>query len=191
MKNSEIQIMLVEDETVYSKIILFLLSKIQLSDSELTVNHVSSLTEMKEFGEYLTPDIILLDLGLPESNGIDTFISTRRMFPDSAIIILSGTDDDALAGAIVRNGAQDYLIKTDVEPRVLKKTIEYTLERFAFQESLKKATMEMLTDLNDKLSALKRSFQAMNLDENNSSESLQNAIERMETSLKKFSQNSI
>jgi DNA-binding NarL/FixJ family response regulator len=91
---------------------------------------------LKEIKDFLSPDIILLDLGLPETSGTDTFLEAKSIFPESAIIILSGTDDDVLARNIVKKGAQDYLVKSDADSKVLRKTIEYALDRFQFQHAL-------------------------------------------------------
>jgi DNA-binding response OmpR family regulator len=131
-----VNLILVEDETVYSKMILFQLSKLDFTEHTLSINHVSSLTELKEIKDFLSPDIILLDLGLPETSGTDTFLEAKSIFPESAIIILSGTDDDVLARNIVKKGAQDYLVKSDADSKVLRKTIEYALDRFQFQHAL-------------------------------------------------------
>lgn len=158
MKKQVVEILLVEDEIIYSKMILFQLSKIQLLDCNVSVNHVASITEMRELGEFLVPDIILLDLGMPESSGIETFDTVRAHFHESAIIILSGTDDDELAAKLVRNGAQDYLVKTDVEPRILRKTIEHTLERMVFHQTSKELSTGLLNTLAGQLGYLKESI---------------------------------
>lgn len=131
-----VHLLLVEDETVYSRMILYQLSKLEFTEHTLSINHVSSLTELKEIKDFLTPDIILLDLGLPETSGSDTFIETKSIFPESAVIILTGTDDDLLANNIVKKGAQDYLVKSDADSKVLRKTIEYALDRFEFQHAM-------------------------------------------------------
>ena len=130
-----VHLLLVEDEVVYSRMILYQLSKLEYDDHAISVNHVSSLTELREIKNYITPDVILLDLGLPETSGLDTFSETKKCFPDSAVIILSGLDDELLAGNIVKSGAQDYLVKADADYKILRKAIGYALDRFKFQHT--------------------------------------------------------
>lgn len=137
-----VHLLLVEDETVYSRMILYQLSKLEFTNHALSINHVSSMRELEEIKDFLTPDIILLDLGLPETSGTDTYMETKNIFPESAVIILTGTDDDLLASNIVKNGAQDYLVKADADSKVLRKTIEYALDRFEFQHAITDSVMK-------------------------------------------------
>ena len=60
-------------------------------------------------------DAVLLDLGLPDSQGLETFVSVRDQAPELPIIVLTGFDDVAVANMAVRGGAQDYLVKGDVD----------------------------------------------------------------------------
>lgn len=131
-----VHLLLVEDEVVYSKMILYQLSRLDLTEYNLSVNHVSSMNELEEIKDFLIPDLILLDLGLPEISGKETFHATKKLFPESAIIILTGNDDDELANFMVKSGAQDYLVKSDADSKVLRKTIEYSLDRFKFQNEI-------------------------------------------------------
>jgi DNA-binding NarL/FixJ family response regulator len=134
LEKSTVHLLLVEDETVYSRMILYQLSKLEFLSHTISVNHVSSKTEMAEIKDFITPDIILLDLGLPECNGIDTFKAAQELYPNSAIIILTGNEDNALANALVKIGAQDFLVKADADAKVLRKAIEYSLDRVKFQK---------------------------------------------------------
>ena len=131
-----VHLLLVEDEVVYSKMILYQLSRLDLTEYNLSVNHVSSMNELEEIKDFLIPDLILLDLGLPEISGKETFHATKKLFPESAIIILTGNDDDELANFMVKSGAQDYLVKSDADSKILRKTIEYSLDRFKFQNEI-------------------------------------------------------
>jgi signal transduction histidine kinase len=78
------------------------------------------------------PDLIVLDLNLPDSQGIGTVVRTRRAAPNLPIVVLSGIDDDALGLVAVRAGAQDYLPKRNAEEdqgRLLLRSIRYAVER--------------------------------------------------------------
>lgn len=74
-------------------------------------------------------DLVLLDLHLPDSVGHHTFTQVHTFIPTTPIIILSGTQDENLAVQIVREGAQDYLRKGQVNGEVLKRSISYAIER--------------------------------------------------------------
>jgi PAS domain S-box-containing protein len=74
-------------------------------------------------------DLLLLDLSLPESTGINTVVTCIQRAPDLPIIVLTGTDDEALAVRAVQMGAQDYLVKGSVHGDLLRRAIRYALER--------------------------------------------------------------
>jgi len=74
-------------------------------------------------------DIILLDLTLPDSVGLETFNTMQAEAPQTPIVILTNADDDRLALEAVRKGAQDYLVKNDMDGRILARSINYAIER--------------------------------------------------------------
>jgi len=76
-------------------------------------------------------DLILLDLSLPDSEGLDTVGRVCDAAPYSPVIVLTGLDDEALAGRAVRKGAQDYLVKGQVGPPQVGRAIRYARERHA------------------------------------------------------------
>jgi GAF domain-containing protein len=75
------------------------------------------------------PDVILLDLSLPDSQGFDTVTQVLAQAPQAPIIVLSGLDDEDLAVSAVRVGAQDYLVKGQVSSDLLARAIHYAIER--------------------------------------------------------------
>ena len=74
-------------------------------------------------------DLVLLDLGLPDSQDLDTVAQIAGAHPALPIVILTGQDDDALALAAVKSGAQDYLSKGAIDPGVLVRCLRYAVER--------------------------------------------------------------
>ncbi|MFN5148010.1 MAG: response regulator [Flavobacteriia bacterium] len=134
--NQDVNLLVVEDETVYSRIIMYQLSKLEIPGKKLHVHLVTSIAEMQEFKEFLNPDIVLLDLGLPDSQGTETFKLSKEIYPESAIIILTGNNDEAMASRLVSSGAQDFLFKADADTKVLGKTIDYALDRMNYQREL-------------------------------------------------------
>jgi PAS domain S-box-containing protein len=74
-------------------------------------------------------DIILLDLGLPDSDGINTLIDVNKISPNTPIIVLTGLNDEELGILAMKRGAQDYLIKKEIDGKLLKRSIRYAIER--------------------------------------------------------------
>ena len=74
-------------------------------------------------------DVILSDLGLPDSQGLETFIKMHTFYPDIPVIVLTGSSDEGLAFRAVRSGAQDYLVKGEIDGKSLLKSLRYAVER--------------------------------------------------------------
>ncbi len=74
-------------------------------------------------------DVILLDLALPDSHGLETFISMHAYAGDVPIVVLTGLDDEQTAMKAVQAGAQDYLVKGEVDDNLLVRSIRYAIER--------------------------------------------------------------
>ena len=81
--------------------------------------------------------LVLLDLGLPDSQGLDTFTKTYAQAPRVPIVVLSGLADEDLAIKTVQEGAQDYLVKGHLDSHVLVRTIRYAVERKQTEEELR------------------------------------------------------
>jgi len=80
-------------------------------------------------------DVVLLDLSLPDADGLETFERVRERTPDLPVVILSGLDDAKVALNAVRSGAQDYLVKGDLDAATLGRAIRYALERFRYTDA--------------------------------------------------------
>lgn len=97
-------------------------------------------------------DVILLDLGLPDSFGLETFIRIKAAANHIPTVIFTGVDDEETAVEAVRLGAQDYLIKGAVDGRLLSRSIRYAIERKQIEEALREKTTQLIQT--EKLSAL-------------------------------------
>lgn len=86
-------------------------------------------------------DMVLLDLSLPDSRGLETFEQIQAMAPEVPIIVMSSHSDEELAVTAVRNGAQDSLMKGQVTPESLARSIQYGLERHRLVASLRGLSM--------------------------------------------------
>ena len=103
----------------------------------IDLTHVESMGEAESFLSRQTPDIILLDLGLPDVNGLDA-VRRARSAASSRIplVVLTGLNDEALAAQALQAGAQDYLIKGQIETRGLLRAMRYAVERNIMNEAL-------------------------------------------------------
>ena len=95
-------------------------------------------------------DLVLLDLGLPDSHGLTTFHKLRQAAPDVPVIVLTSTDDEELAVTAVQDGAQDYLVKGQISGKPLGRAVRHALERHkaaaaqsVLIQSLKKALADV------------------------------------------------
>jgi PAS domain S-box-containing protein len=82
-------------------------------------------------------DLILLDLSLPDSQGLDTFYSVHAHAPDTPVVILSGRDDDEFALDAVRAGAEDYLAKQHADSVALARSMRHAVERRKIERALR------------------------------------------------------
>jgi PAS domain S-box-containing protein len=122
-----IKVLLVEDNPGDARLIVELLRDVQADEFDL--EHVDRLAPALERLGQAGVDVVLLDLGLPDSNGLDTFEQTHRGAPGKPIIVVSGLDSEQVAVEAVRAGAQDYLVKGRIEGQLLARIIRYAIER--------------------------------------------------------------
>lgn len=139
-----IKVFLIEDNDADAELINLFLSKPHgafFFDIERAESLQSAMARLA--GE--TFDIILTDLDLPGSGGIDTFDRVHAAFPHTPIIVLTGLDDEATALEAVQRGAQDYLVKDQISGRSLPRVIRYSLERQKLLTRLEKSLKEIKT----------------------------------------------
>jgi len=80
-------------------------------------------------------EVVLLDLSLPDSSGLASFTALYSQFPSVPIVVLTALEDETLALTALREGAQDYLIKSENNPRSLTRAIRYAVERKRGEEA--------------------------------------------------------
>ena len=138
-RTSPIRVLLVEDNPGDARLILEMLHEVQADGFELL--RVDRLAPALERLNTAGVDVVLLDLGLPDSQGLATFERTRRGTTTEPIIVISGLDDEQVALEAVRAGAQDYLIKSRIEGHLLARVIRYAIERQRTQTQLRWLTL--------------------------------------------------
>lgn len=112
------------------------------------VRHVTRLAEALEAVSADSYDVVILDLTLPDAEGLDAPLALRTAAVDVPIVVLTGVDDDRLAEANVRAGIQDHLLKSEISSPLLVRSIRYAIERNRLVKSLKELSLkDDLTDL--------------------------------------------
>jgi diguanylate cyclase (GGDEF)-like protein/PAS domain S-box-containing protein len=106
--------------------------------SNHTVNliHFELMSEAETYFASATADILMLDLGLPDVQGLEAVRRAHTIAPHIPLVILSGLDDESMAIQAMQEGAQDYLIKGQIEPRELLRALRYAIERKLIEETL-------------------------------------------------------
>jgi diguanylate cyclase (GGDEF)-like protein/PAS domain S-box-containing protein len=134
IKKSLKLLLLVEDNPGDARLLREMLNEAGAYKTE--VRQAESMSEAeKELGERAF-DIALLDLGLPDAQGLDTVRRAHAVAPRVPLVVLTGLDDESLATRALQEGAQDYLIKGQIETRGLLRALRYAIERKTMEEAL-------------------------------------------------------
>ena len=142
-----LKILVVEDDEIDKKQVERFLSRSSISyDVEFTeyLDNALKLLDQREF------DILLLDLNLPDSNGLGTLVAVEKAHPNLAKIVVTGECSEGLGLEAVAKGAQDYLVKGKFDIDILVRAINYSIER--------KKSEEALQESKDKLNAMLESI---------------------------------
>jgi len=135
--NSGLSILTVEDNSGDQILIEHMLrSSILEIDKLYTVDRIA---DAREILQSYPIDLVLLDLTLPDSFGINSFLSIRLYVQRIPVIILSGMSDTCLAVEAIKEGAQDYLVKGEFNMNLLAKSIQYAIERKRNIEKLRES----------------------------------------------------
>jgi signal transduction histidine kinase/HPt (histidine-containing phosphotransfer) domain-containing protein len=109
-------------------------------DGHLEIVRAESLDEARRhLVDARTVDVVLLDLGLPDSTGLATLERVASAAAQLPILVLTGLEDEALGREAVRQGAQDYLVKGQTTPHTLLRAIQYAIERKRLERALREA----------------------------------------------------
>jgi diguanylate cyclase (GGDEF)-like protein len=141
-----INILLIEDNPGDIRLMRVFLK--EAGAGKTTLITADTLTRGIQLLDCSTIDIVLLDLGLPDSRGLDTLHAIREKCAKLPIIVLSGIEDEKIAISSVQDGAQDYLVKGKVDGNLLWRSLCYAIERKRLELLLvMQATHDMLTGL--------------------------------------------
>ncbi|MCP2520887.1 GGDEF domain-containing response regulator [Candidatus Aminicenantes bacterium AC-708-M15] len=146
MPTKNYNILLIEDNPGDVRLIQEMLKEVE--GVKFNFRHADRLSKALEILIRNGIDVVLLDLSLPDSQGLETFNKLQERIPDIAVIVLTGLDDSTIGVKAVQQGAQDYLIKGKVDGQLLFRSICYAIERHHMMKRLKElATTDELTGL--------------------------------------------
>jgi diguanylate cyclase (GGDEF)-like protein len=142
MDNASVRILLIDDNPGDAILIERMLAQVRTPPMEISwASNLSSGIELLNAG---SADLVLLDLGLPESIGLDTVKNLyRKVSTTPAVVVMSELADEDIAVQAVQCGAQDYLIKGEVNSSLLIRSIRYALERSQAKIALQQANDEL------------------------------------------------
>jgi PAS domain S-box-containing protein len=141
MGNEKIKILMIEDSIDDAVLI-----KRKLESSPTSRFQVTPVKTLQEGLAHLAqeqPDLILSDLGLPDSHGLDTVNRILKEAPYIPLVVLSGYDDESVAIKAVQAGAQDYLVKGRIDNLQMERSLNYSIERARLQRELEQHNREI------------------------------------------------
>ncbi len=143
MNHSPVNVLLIEDSAEDAKLLQDIL--LGITSPVFTFSHVERLNLGLQHLTWEEFDVVLLDLFLPDAQGLETFTQINALAPDIPILVLSSETDELLAIKAVKEGAQEYLVKGNVDGDLLVRVIRYVIERKSAevaQKRLLKQTQE-------------------------------------------------
>ncbi len=162
MKQETVRVLLVEDNAGDARLLREMFGKESPDRFEMT--HVPNMRDaILQLAKGAT-DVFLLDLGLPDAYGLESVRRAHAAAPGVPLIVLTGLDDEALASEAVKEGAQDYLIKGQVENRALPRALRHAIESHRIRVNTEFiAQHDAVTNLPNRLVLYDRVTQAIRL----------------------------
>jgi len=144
MNSQAIYVLLVEDNVDYSALLRRRLmgSLNQRNGQTFVVAQASLLQEAIDHATTQPIDVVVLDLDLPDANGLETLIRVQKAMPGVAIIVLTGRNEQLVASQALGLGAHDYLVRGDFNAEVLVRAIRYALDRQQSEQAHSAATTQ-------------------------------------------------
>ena len=146
MDDKPIKVLLIEDNPGDARLIQEMLDDAGATSSSVFVFELAYADQLSRGLERLAEggiDLVLLDLSLPDSHGLETFTKAHSQAPGVPMIVLTGTDDEALATKAVREGAQDYMVKGQLDGNLLARSIRYAIERHRMRMELDQNRLDL------------------------------------------------
>jgi DNA-binding response OmpR family regulator len=141
MQENALKVLLIEDNPGDAFLMKFYLGESTAPVFETL--HAETIKQAYELLEQHTFDIILQDLNLPDSHGIDSIKNLLERFPGNLVLVLTGLTDEEVGLETVRYGAQDFLVKGRFDGKVLISSVMFAYERFKLNKQIDKYEEEI------------------------------------------------
>ncbi|MEM9457038.1 MAG: EAL domain-containing protein [Myxococcota bacterium] len=154
------RILLAEDNPADARLVKELLRECWGSEFELLSS--TRLDQALQIAATEDVEVMLLDLTLPDSSGLETIRRATASAPGLPIVVMTGLGDEEVARRAVAEGAQDFLVKGEIEPPLLERSLVYAIERKTFERQIQHHSLhDSLTGLPNRRLLLERIDQAM------------------------------
>ena len=152
LTNRPIRLLIIEDNQEHAELLERLLGFSEFPKFAVAI--AGTLADGLKKLEGGLEDVVLLDLALPDSKGVDTFRAVNAAVPTLPIVVLSGIADVTTAIEMVQEGAQDYLVKGHVDTYLLMRSIQYAVERKRAQVAVQNSNAELESRVNERTAEL-------------------------------------
>lgn len=143
MEQKTVSMLIVEDDPDYVFLLKDLLVGVEATEMRYHRDYAGTIARAGEALAHGIFDVVLLDLSLPDSQGLETVKRIVSAAPGIPVIVLTSLDDEAMGVQAIQEGAQDYLIKGEISFRVLRRAINYAIERMNLLLQVEKNTREI------------------------------------------------
>ncbi len=126
--NDELHVLVIEDNPIDVRVLEYTLTG-DFGDQSYKIHSEGELYLALHYLEDTTIDVVMLDLNLPDSRGLETLSNFKTVYPSIPVIVLTGMSDDEIGKEAIRLGAQDYLVKGEINNTMLRKIIDFSIER--------------------------------------------------------------
>jgi diguanylate cyclase (GGDEF)-like protein len=140
LSSTATRLLIVDDDVRYARALSELLTE---SFTDILLTHVTPIDDACNRVEAGAVDMVILDLGLPDADGLEALERLHDCVNEIPIIVLTSRSDEALALAALKSGAEDYLVKDTVDQSTLARSVRYALERHRVIRDLSRVTKEL------------------------------------------------
>jgi two-component system NtrC family sensor kinase len=162
MDEKEIHVLLIEDNPGDVRLIREMLA--ESKQQSFSLKHSRSLSDGLDSLSENTPNVVLLDIGLPDSSGLDSVHEIKKIAPMIPVVMLTGLDDERTAVSALQLGVQDYLVKDRIDSNLLVRSIQYAVERKQIEEELRRHREFLMELVEERTVELQKSNMALLLE---------------------------
>lgn len=137
MKDAPMEVLIIEDDPANSRLVMEMLAESR--KPVFSAQHLGNLEDGLRLLRNRSFDVILIDLGLPDSQGLETALAVRNQAKQTPIIALAGFDDEDIALEALQSDIQDYLIKGQITADQLQRSVRYAMQRKHDMDALRQS----------------------------------------------------